>query len=70
VIVPIRGRLFQLAFDGKEVTEFLDDYDRMTDNARLSDDLKVRVLLDYCEEHCRCFVKQLKPYAIGNWIKL
>ena len=70
VIVPMRGRSFQLAFDGKEVTEFLDDYDRMTDNAGLSDDLKVRVLPDYCEEHCRRFVKRLKPYAIGNWIEL
>jgi hypothetical protein len=59
-----------LVFDGKEVTEFLDDYDCMTDNAGLTDDLKIKVLPDFCEEHCCCFVKRLKPYAMGNWIEL
>lgn len=70
VIVPMRSRAIELVFNGKEVTEFLDDYDRMADNGGLSDIQKIRVLPDYCEEHCRRFVKRLKPYGEGDWIGL
>jgi hypothetical protein len=66
VIVPIKNRAFQLVFNRKEVTEFLDNYNRITDNASLTNNLKIKVLPNFCKEHCRRFVKQLKPYAIGN----
>jgi hypothetical protein len=38
VVMPMRSRAFQLVLDGKEVREFLDNYDRMANNAGLSDD--------------------------------
>jgi hypothetical protein len=49
-------------FDSKEVTEFLDEYNRQADNALLSSQQKVCILLDYCDTVRRTFIKKMRSY--------
>ncbi|KAF1944175.1 hypothetical protein EJ02DRAFT_482425 [Clathrospora elynae] len=57
-------------FDGKEVTEFLDEYNRKANNAQLSSEQKVLVLPDFCDAPRRAFMKRLKSYVNVNWAQL
>jgi hypothetical protein len=54
-------------FDGKEVTEFLDEYNRQADNALLSSQQKVRILPDYCDTVRRTFIKKMRSYLRQDW---
>jgi hypothetical protein len=59
-----------LAFDGKDVTEFLEDFNRQTDNSGLSDQQKVMVLPDYLDDPDRSLMrilKRLPGYGTKNW---
>jgi hypothetical protein len=55
-------------FDGKEVTEFLDEYNRQANNAGLNDRQKVCILPDYCDNVRRSFVKMMQPYVNQDWL--
>jgi hypothetical protein len=57
-------------FDGKEVTEFLDEYNRQANNAGLNDRQKVCILPDYCDNVRRSFVKMMQPYVNQDWPQL
>ncbi|KAF1938662.1 hypothetical protein EJ02DRAFT_425472, partial [Clathrospora elynae] len=56
--MPMRVRDGDI-FDGKEVTEFLDEYNRKANNAQLSSEQKVLVLPDFCDAPRRAFMKRL-----------
>lgn len=49
-------------FQGREVTEFLDDYNRQAENGGLGEVDRLKILLDFCDAVCRTFVKKLRPY--------
>jgi hypothetical protein len=64
--MPMRAQEVDV-FTGLEVTEFLDEYNRRTDNAYFSTRTKVLVLLDYCDKICRTFIKKLRSYVNVDW---
>jgi hypothetical protein len=53
-------------FNGKKVTEFLDEYNRQANNALLSSQQKVRILPDYCDTVQRTFIKKIRSYLQQN----
>ncbi|KAF1939357.1 hypothetical protein EJ02DRAFT_497236 [Clathrospora elynae] len=65
-VMPMRVRNGDI-FDRKEVTEFLDEYNRKANNAQLSSEQKVLVLPDFCNAPQRAFMKRLKSYVNEHW---
>jgi hypothetical protein len=57
-------------FDGTEITEFLDEYNRQTTNAGFSNKQKLLLLPDYCDNVRRSFVKKMRAYTTLNWALL
>ncbi|KAF1936367.1 hypothetical protein EJ02DRAFT_470486 [Clathrospora elynae] len=68
-VIPMRVRNGDI-FDGKEVTEFLDKYNRKANNAQLTAEQKVLVLPDFCNAPRRAFMKWLKSYVNVDWVQL
>jgi hypothetical protein len=64
------ARADALLFDGKEITEFLDEYNRQADNAGLTSVQKLHLLPDYCDSTRRTFVKKMKSYVDVKWDQL
>jgi hypothetical protein len=64
------ARTEAVMFDGREVTEFLDEYNRQANNALLTDRQKVCILPDYCDNVRRSFVKMMQPYVNQDWPQL
>jgi hypothetical protein len=64
------ARADAVMFDGKEVTEFLDEYNRQADNALLNDRQKVSILPDYCDNIRRSFIKKMRAYGKYDWQQL
>jgi hypothetical protein len=67
--MPMRAQEVDV-FTGLEVTEFLDEYNRRTDNAYFSTRTKVLVLPDYCDKIRRTFIKKLRSYVNVDWAQL
>lgn len=73
VVSMVRPRHAALVFTGKDVTEFLEDYDRQADNGGLSDEMRVSVLPDYIGDEDRSIariVKLFAGYKEKDWAKL
>ncbi|KAF1940613.1 hypothetical protein EJ02DRAFT_226730 [Clathrospora elynae] len=68
-VIPMRARDGDI-FNGKEVTEFLDEYNRKANNAQLTAEQKVLVLPDFCDAPQRAFMKRLKSYVNVDWVQL
>ena len=70
VLIPMRPGRSDFQFLGKEVTEFLDDFNRQAENGGFDEKQRLRVLPDFCDPVCRTFLKKMKPYQDGDWVKL
>jgi hypothetical protein len=57
-------------FDGKEVTEFLDEYNRQANNSLLTESQKVHLLPDYVDHVRRSFIKKMRAYTAVDWTQL
>ena len=69
----VRPRQTALVFTGKDVSEFLEDYERQANNGGLSDEMRVSVLLDYVSDEDRSLsriIKRLAGYQDKGWNKL
>ncbi len=60
LITLSRSKHSALAFNRKDVTEFLEDFNRQTNNSSLSNQQKVIVLLDYLDNPNRFLMRILK----------
>ncbi|KAH6877447.1 hypothetical protein BKA58DRAFT_74419 [Alternaria rosae] len=73
IVSMVRPRHTTLVFTGKDVTEFLEDYDRQADNGGLSSQMRVSVLPDYISDEDRSLsriIKRLAGYQEKDWSKL
>ncbi|CAI6342053.1 unnamed protein product [Periconia digitata] len=60
-----RGK--ELSFSGENVTAFLDDYNRICNNAGYTDLAKLRTLPEWCDREPELLIKQLPAFKSGSW---
>lgn len=73
VMSMARPRHTTLAFTGKDVTEFLEDFNRQADNGNVPNSLRVSILPDYLSDTDRSIsriLKRLPGYTDKDWARL
>ncbi|RAQ98663.1 putative gag-pol poly protein [Stemphylium lycopersici] len=73
VMSMARPRHTTLVFTGKDVTEFLEDFNRQADNGSVPNTMRVSILPDYLSDNDRSIsriLKRLPGYHDKDWVRL